>query len=332
MAAPPREPGLLDARRHRRDLRAPAVALAPLPADTLLDDVLAPMRVVLGGWRIVFDERARGLRSRGPGRAAPKRAARCRTLAGNYQILAQEPRLLLPLRNPVWLQYLSHKVGRLVVPWALLGAFVSSAALAAEHWVFGLALAAQVAFYVLAGVGAWLEAQRPDRQRPVLRRAPAWRSEQQSAECMVQRAARDRLHVRDDELRRRRRAVLAAARARGLEIAMERLVFGYGTSRHKGETPETFRLQAEATGTAGAEQPPRRRCCPVRRLPPSGGRRTLTRNRDDWAFLGLMAFTALLFLRPQDIFPPLRVLHLAESRRCSRSDRSSRAVCAAGCR
>ena len=32
-----------------------------------------------------------------------------RTLAGNYQILAQEPRLLLPFANPVWLQYLSPK-------------------------------------------------------------------------------------------------------------------------------------------------------------------------------------------------------------------------------
>ena len=31
---------------------------------------------------------------------------------------------------------------------------------------------------------------------------------------------------------------------------MERLVFGYGTSRHNGETPETFRLKAEATGVS----------------------------------------------------------------------------------
>jgi hypothetical protein len=35
-----------------------------------------------------------------------------RTLAGNYQLLAMEPRLLVPVINPVWLQYISHKVGR----------------------------------------------------------------------------------------------------------------------------------------------------------------------------------------------------------------------------
>jgi O-antigen ligase len=32
----------------------------------------------------------------------------------------------------------------------------------------------------------------------------------------------------------------------------------------------------------------------------------------DWAWLGLLAFTAVLFLRPQDQFPPIARLHLAE--------------------
>jgi putative inorganic carbon (hco3(-)) transporter len=32
----------------------------------------------------------------------------------------------------------------------------------------------------------------------------------------------------------------------------------------------------------------------------------------DWAWYGLVAFTAVLFLRPQDQFPPLAVLHFAE--------------------
>jgi O-antigen ligase len=37
-----------------------------------------------------------------------------------------------------------------------------------------------------------------------------------------------------------------------------------------------------------------------------------TAERRDLAYLGLLAFTALLFFRPQDLFTPLRVLHLAE--------------------
>jgi cellulose synthase/poly-beta-1,6-N-acetylglucosamine synthase-like glycosyltransferase len=133
----------------------------PLPADTLLDDVLAPMRAVLAGWRVVFEEDAIAEDRTAPDAAAEARRKR-RTLAGNYQILAQEPRLLVPFVNPVWLQYMSHKVGRLVVPWALMAVFVSSAALAASHWIYTLAFLAQAAFYGLAVVGAWLDAR--DRQ------------------------------------------------------------------------------------------------------------------------------------------------------------------------
>lgn len=130
----------------------------PLPAETLLDDVLAPMRAVLAGYRIVFDERARACDTAAPDAAAEARRKR-RTLAGNYQILALEPRLLAPFVNPVWLQYVSHKVGRLVVPWALLALLAASAALAARHWFYTVALAAQLGFYALAALGAWFEAR-----------------------------------------------------------------------------------------------------------------------------------------------------------------------------
>jgi poly-beta-1,6-N-acetyl-D-glucosamine synthase len=130
----------------------------PLPADALLDDVLAPMRAVLTGHRIVFEENAVAYDRASSDAAAESRRKR-RTLAGNYQILLQEPRLLVPFANPVWLQYVSHKVGRLVVPWALLGLFVSSAALAPEHYFYGVALALQIVFYGFAAAGAMFQAR-----------------------------------------------------------------------------------------------------------------------------------------------------------------------------
>ena len=136
----------------------------PLPAETLLDDVLAPMRAVMSGWRVVFEETATAEDRTAPDAAAEARRKR-RTLAGNYQILMQEPRLLLPFVNPVWLQFVSHKVGRLVVPWALLVALFSSAALAEHGWLYGCAFAAQAAFYGLAAIGASLDAR--DRHRYV---------------------------------------------------------------------------------------------------------------------------------------------------------------------
>lgn len=126
---------------------------SPLPHSTLLDDVLAPMRAVLDGGRIVSDERAIAF-DRAPADAAAEARRKKRTLAGNYQILALEPRLLLPIVNPVWLQYVSHKVGRLVVPWALLGSFAASVALVPSNILFALILGVQIAFYGLAAAGA----------------------------------------------------------------------------------------------------------------------------------------------------------------------------------
>lgn len=132
---------------------------SPLPAETLLDDVLAPMRAVLQGYRIVFEERAIAYDRTSLDAGAESRR-KTRTLAGNYQILAQEPRLLLPVLNKVWLQYFSHKVGRLVVPWALLGALLSNVALAPSHWFYAAALTVQAGFYGLAGLGALMEWRR----------------------------------------------------------------------------------------------------------------------------------------------------------------------------
>ncbi len=128
----------------------------PLPAETLLDDVLAPMRAVLQGYRIVFEEQAVAY-DRASADAAAESRRKTRTLAGNYQILAQQPRLLIPIANPVWLQYVSHKVGRLLVPWALVVTLLSSVLLARVHWVYAAALTVQVGFYGLAGLGAFME-------------------------------------------------------------------------------------------------------------------------------------------------------------------------------
>jgi poly-beta-1,6-N-acetyl-D-glucosamine synthase len=141
----------------------------PLPADTVLDDVLTPMRVVLSGSRVVFNERARAF-DRASADADAEVRRKIRTLAGNYQILALEPRLLLPWRNRVWWQYASHKLARLIVPYALLTAFASSLALATVHVFYLLALAAQVGWYLLAGYGALIENRERFANGPVAAR------------------------------------------------------------------------------------------------------------------------------------------------------------------
>ncbi|CAN5888898.1 glycosyltransferase family 2 protein [soil metagenome] len=134
----------------------------PLPAEALLDDVLAPMRVVLAGYRMVFDDEAKAF-DRPETDSATESRRKTRTLAGNYQILSLEPRLLLPFGNPVWGQYVSHKLGRLLVPWALIVAFVSSAILSPQSWVYAVALMLQLGLYGLAAYGMWAESRELSR-------------------------------------------------------------------------------------------------------------------------------------------------------------------------
>jgi len=128
----------------------------PLPADTLLDDVLGPIRVVLSGYQVTFDRSARAF-DEAPKDAEQELRRKMRTLAGNFQLLVQEPRLLLPVVNPVWLQFMSHKIGRLLVPYALVAIFTTSAGLASTSLFYAAAFATQIAFFALAFYGATLD-------------------------------------------------------------------------------------------------------------------------------------------------------------------------------
>ena len=83
-------------------------------------------------------------------------------MAGNYQLVALQPALLNPFVNPVWWQFVSHKIARLLVPFAMVVVLALSLLLASRGWLFAAALALQVAFYALAGYGAWLNRQHND--------------------------------------------------------------------------------------------------------------------------------------------------------------------------
>jgi cellulose synthase/poly-beta-1,6-N-acetylglucosamine synthase-like glycosyltransferase len=121
-----------------------------LPEDTLLDDVLTPLRIVLKGKRTVFDADAKAYDAAACCPLA-EYGRKVRTLAGNYQLLKQLPAALVPWRNPIFVQFVSHKVGRLLVPWALIALFVSN--LFMLHGVYALTFLMQAAWYMFAGAG-----------------------------------------------------------------------------------------------------------------------------------------------------------------------------------
>lgn len=136
----------------------------PLPPGTLLDDFLTPMRIVLGGHRAIFDGRAIAW-DRPSVRAGQEFARKVRTLAGNWQAFGSEPALLIPWRNPAtcW-QLWSHKIFRLLVPFALIVMLLSS--WWATGWFYTLALLGQLTFYALVFMG-WQAERRgaPSRNK-----------------------------------------------------------------------------------------------------------------------------------------------------------------------
>ena len=88
----------------------------PLPADLILDDLYVPMSLVLRGWRVGFTERARAVDAR-QFTAAQEFRRKVRTLTGVLQLCVWLPDVLNPLRNPVWLQFVFHKLLRLATPY-----------------------------------------------------------------------------------------------------------------------------------------------------------------------------------------------------------------------
>jgi cellulose synthase/poly-beta-1,6-N-acetylglucosamine synthase-like glycosyltransferase len=124
----------------RRDL------LDPLPQGAILDDVLLPMQIVRRGSRVIFDSRARAWDSPDLG-SSREFARKVRTLSGNYQLLQLAP-WLLGSSNAIRFEFVSHKLLRLVVPFALLGLLISSLFLSGS--LYRAALIAQLVFYALS--------------------------------------------------------------------------------------------------------------------------------------------------------------------------------------
>jgi cellulose synthase/poly-beta-1,6-N-acetylglucosamine synthase-like glycosyltransferase len=120
-------------------------AVTAIPVETILDDVFIPMSILQRGLRVVFDPRARAWDVADQG-ANREFARKVRTLTGNYQLLQLMPSIL-GRRNPIRFEFISHKLLRLCVPFALLALLMASLYLHAT--MYRAALLLQLAFYAL---------------------------------------------------------------------------------------------------------------------------------------------------------------------------------------
>ena len=117
----------------------------PIPSDILLDDVYLPFTAVFSGSRVYFEDQAKAYDL--PTALKSEFWRKVRTQAGVYQILFRFPALLWP-GNRRFVHFLSHKVGRLLLPFAMMAAAVSSFGL--PDPLRAAAIAAQALFYLLA--------------------------------------------------------------------------------------------------------------------------------------------------------------------------------------
>ncbi|WP_371375765.1 glycosyltransferase family 2 protein [Thalassotalea aquiviva] len=123
-----------------------------IPSGTILDDVLIPMNVVMQGKRVLFqqDAIAVDVPSNDPEREKNRKK---RTLAGNFQLLALNKNILNPFKNPIFFQFISHKLFRLLSPYFMLLALLSNMLIVEQHGFFKITLIIQCSFYAFAIIG-----------------------------------------------------------------------------------------------------------------------------------------------------------------------------------
>jgi glycosyltransferase involved in cell wall biosynthesis len=134
----------------------------PIPEDTILDDVLIPLRIVRRGYRVIFEPRARAFDVLSA-TARDELKRKVRTIGGTFQLLARERWIWNPLCNRLWLQTLSHKALRLTVPLLHLAGLIANALLL-DHWIYQVTMGGQALFYGSALVGcAWAPGRKKFR-------------------------------------------------------------------------------------------------------------------------------------------------------------------------
>lgn len=134
----------------------------PIPERTILDDVVIPMQAIERGYRCLLERGAEAYDR--PSVSSSKESVRKRrTIAGCAQLITAQPRWLLPWRNPIWWEYCSHKLLRLVSPLLLVVAGAANVWLLGRP-VYSVTLALQIALYASAGIG-WVYQQIGQRSK-----------------------------------------------------------------------------------------------------------------------------------------------------------------------
>jgi len=123
----------------------------PIPADTILDDVVIPMKIAIKGYRVIFDPNAVAYDPQ-PLEPEKEKIRKERTLAGNFQMLFRYPQWIFPWNNRLFFQLISHKYMRLTGPVFMCGMFFSNLFFIQKNF-YMVIMILQIFFYYLAFLG-----------------------------------------------------------------------------------------------------------------------------------------------------------------------------------
>lgn len=126
-----------------------------IPERTLIDDVVIPMQVCMQGYHVKFAGDAHAY-DVAPSDSNREWFRKVRTLAGNWQLMSIRPNFFNPMKNPVWLQFMSHKIMRLSLPFCLLTVLLSSY-LIVEPQFYSTVFMLQCLVYAIGGASFFSE-------------------------------------------------------------------------------------------------------------------------------------------------------------------------------
>ncbi|HOW36373.1 MAG TPA: glycosyltransferase family 2 protein [Candidatus Omnitrophota bacterium] len=143
-----------------------AKLFSPLPTDIILDDMYTPLKIIQQGYRAIFDDSAKAF-DQVATTASEEHRRKARTLSGNYQIFGFFGRLFIPFLSPIAIQFISHKLFRVVAPFILITVFLLNSALIYEP-TYRTLFILQIIFYTMALFGALLRNTKYAILKPVL--------------------------------------------------------------------------------------------------------------------------------------------------------------------
>lgn len=124
----------------------------PIPEDTLIDDVVIPLRIAQKGFRIAYVPKAVAVDPL-PFSEASEQRRKPRTMAGNFQMLFRYPDFLNPFKHRLAWQIISHKYLRLLSPILLAICLEANFQLLGEVYLARVMFVAQIILYVIGICG-----------------------------------------------------------------------------------------------------------------------------------------------------------------------------------